>query len=84
MANLVKVSSATAPSVSDPYGDAQRAQQYADLITAKSMQPRNFGTASNAQAIQMGLTQLAQALLGKSLRSDASVAGDQADAVQRQ
>ena len=84
MANIIKVSSSTAPSVSDPYGDAQLQQQYADLITAKSMQPRNFGTASNAQSIQMGLTQLAQALLGKSLRGDASAAGDQADTVQRQ
>ena len=84
MANVIKVSSSTAPSVSAPYGDAQRQQQYADLITQRSMAPRNFGTASNAQAIQMGLTQLAQALLGKSLRGDASAAGDQADTVQRQ
>lgn len=83
MANIIRVSNQSAPGISDPYGDAQRQQDYADLVTAQSLRPRGPFQGSNAQAIQMGLTQLAQALLGQKLQKDAGSAADSADATTR-
>lgn len=83
MANVIRIQNQNAPGITDPYGEAQRQQEYADYIQARSLAPRNYGTSTNAQAIQHGAIQLAEALLGRSLQKGAGQAADQADASQR-
>jgi hypothetical protein len=62
--NFKKIVSPT-PASSDPYADAVRQRAIADALQKQAVTPRNFGTANQGQAITMGLTQLAEALLAR-------------------
>jgi hypothetical protein len=62
--NFKKIVSPT-PASSDPYADAVRQRAMADALQKQAVTPRNFGTANRGQAITMGLTQLAEALLAR-------------------
>lgn len=69
--------------ISDPYNEAQRAQDYADALTRRASTIQDYGTASAGQANVMGLTQLAQALLARYSQNYAQQKTNQADSQMR-
>lgn len=69
---------------SDPYYEADQQRQLADALMQQANTPRNFGTATSGQANVMGLTQLAQAVLGAYAQKRAQASLDSADAATMQ
>lgn len=81
MIRQVNIGSPTA--ISDPYSEAQRAQEYADALQRRAQTPQNYGTATTGQSVAMGLTQLAEALLARNSQGYAAQKLGEADAATR-